>query len=97
MYTNFQNQTLIFIPSFREVIYSLVLGQKNLPRSLCSLCRAPTNFAKQLCDTFFPSLAFQTLAKMMAMAMVLMLNTRNLRERSAMMAMVIVRHKELEK
>jgi hypothetical protein len=38
------------------------------------------------------SLASQTLAKMMAIAKVLMLNMRNLRERSALMAMVIVCH-----
>jgi hypothetical protein len=44
-----------------------------------------------------PSLAFQTLAKMMAIMMVLVLNTKNLRERSALMAMVIVCHKELER
>ncbi len=59
--TNLQNQTpqnvhrfpkstLVFIPSFWEVTYSLVLGQKNLLRSLCSLCRTSTNYAKQLCE-----------------------------------------------
>jgi hypothetical protein len=42
-------------------------------------------------------LASQTLAKMMAIMMVLVLNTRNLKERSALMAMVTVRHKELER
>ncbi len=61
IYTNLQNwtpqkvhrlpkSTLIFISSSREVTYSLVLGQKNLPRSLCNLCRTFTNFAKQLCE-----------------------------------------------
>ncbi len=50
MYMYFQNQTLTSIPSFKEVTYSLVLGQKNLPRSLCNLCKAPTNFVKQLCE-----------------------------------------------
>jgi len=44
-----------------------------------------------------PSLAIQTLAEMMVIMMVLVLNTKNLRERSALMAMVIVRHKELER
>jgi hypothetical protein len=58
MYTNFQNQTLIFIQSFREVIYLLVLGQKNLPRSLCSLCRTHTNFVKQLCEYSFSLTCF---------------------------------------
>lgn len=40
-----------------------------------------------------PSLAFQTLAQMM----VLVLNIRNLRERNTLMALVIIRHKELER
>jgi hypothetical protein len=34
---------------------------------------------------------------MMVMALVLMLNTRNMRERSTMMAMVTVCHEELER
>jgi hypothetical protein len=44
-----------------------------------------------------PSFAIQTLAEMMAIMMVLVLNTKNLRERSTLMAMVIVHHKELER
>jgi hypothetical protein len=43
------------------------------------------------------SLAFQTLVEMMAMVMVLVLNTKNLRERSALMVMLIVFHEELER
>jgi hypothetical protein len=57
MYIDFQNQTLIFIPSFEEVTYSLVLAQKNFLRSLCSMCKTPINFAKQLCEYSF-SLTF---------------------------------------
>jgi hypothetical protein len=45
----------------------------------------------------FPSFAFQTLTEMMVIMMVLVLNMRNLRERSTLMAMVVVRHKELER
>jgi hypothetical protein len=40
-----------------------------------------------------PSLASQTFAKMM----VLVLNTRNLRERNTLMAMVNIHHEELER
>lgn len=47
-------------------------------------------------NTPSPSLASQTVVEMMAIMMVLVLNMRNMRERSALMAMVIVCHKELE-
>jgi hypothetical protein len=58
MYIDFQNQTLTFIPSFGEVTYSLVLGQKNLPKSLCNLCKGPTNFVKQFCEYSFSLTCF---------------------------------------
>jgi hypothetical protein len=54
----FQKSTLVFIPSFGEVTYSLVFGQKNLPRSLCSLCRTPINFAKQFCEYSFSFICY---------------------------------------
>jgi hypothetical protein len=44
-----------------------------------------------------PSLASQTLAKMMVIVMVLVLNTRNLRKRNTLMAMVNIHHEELER
>ncbi len=47
-------------------------------------------------NTPSPSLASQTVVEMMAIMMVLVLNMGNMRERSTLMAMVIVRHKELE-
>jgi hypothetical protein len=44
-----------------------------------------------------PSLASQTLAKMMLIVMVLVLNMRNLREKNTLMAMVTTHHEELER
>ncbi len=63
MYISFQNQTLTFIPSFKEVTYSLVLGQKNLLKILCSFFKTPTNFAKQLCEYSFSLTCFSNLLR----------------------------------
>jgi hypothetical protein len=57
----------------------------------------PQTLQNNFVNTPSPSLASQTLAKMMAIMMVLVLNMRNFKERSALMAMVNVRHKELER
>ncbi len=81
MYIYFQNQTLTFIPSFREVTYSLVLGQKDL-KILCSLCKASIKFMENnFVNTPSPSLASQTFVEMMAMVMMFVLNTNNLKEK----------------
>jgi hypothetical protein len=69
------------------------LGKKT-SLGACVVCvEHPQTLQNDVVNILSASLASQTLAKMMVTTMVLMLNMRNLRERSLMMAMVIVHHK----
>jgi hypothetical protein len=72
------------------------LGKKT-SLGACVVCvEHPQTMQNNFVSIPSPSLTFQTLAEMMVIAMVFVLNTRNLRERSALMAMVTIHHEELE-
>jgi hypothetical protein len=73
------------------------LGKKTSLRGCVVCVEHPQTLQNNFVSIRSPSRAFQTLAKMMVMAMVLVLNIRNLRERSTLMAMVIFCHEETKK
>jgi hypothetical protein len=74
-----------------------MLGQKT-SLGACVVCvKHPQALQNNFVSTPSPSLASQSLVKMMVIAMVLVLNTRKLRERNTLMAMVTICHEELER
>ncbi len=74
-----------------------MLGQKT-SLGACVVCvEHPQTLRNNFVNTPFLSFTSQSLVKMMAIAMVLVLNMRNLKERNTLMAMVTIRHEELER
>jgi hypothetical protein len=73
------------------------LGKRTSLGACVVYVKHPQTLQNNFVSTPSPSLVFQTLVEMMAMAVVLVLNTKNLRERSALMVMLIVFHEELER
>jgi len=73
------------------------LGKKT-SLGACVICvKHSQTLQNNFVNTPFPSFASQTLAEMMVIVMVLVLNMRNLKERNTLMAMVNIHHKELER
>jgi hypothetical protein len=72
------------------------LGKKTSLGACVVFVKHPQTLQNNFVSIPSPSLAFQTLAKMMAIAMVFVLNIRNLKERSTLMAMVTIHHEKLK-